>query len=196
MVVMVVILKERITNCGISTAGGRRGVLPSHVEERRGCTGKWEAVASRGGPERDGRGAHPTSRGGGAGRGSGEGTPAESRGCPLHRAPCAGLGICRTWPVSLGGRGGGLLEEGGRGGEPPAGGREAGGGRRRLRRGTRHSRGRTARPGGGARGGAAGLRGTRSSSSSSFSTRNPASHSGGIDRVRGPPLPASPPTLG
>ncbi|XP_038000142.1 uncharacterized protein LOC119703820 [Motacilla alba alba] len=61
LVVMEAILEKRITNCGISAAGRRRGALPTQVEHRRDRTEEREAGANREG--RRAPGAHPGSRG-------------------------------------------------------------------------------------------------------------------------------------
>ncbi|XP_054371827.1 WAS/WASL-interacting protein family member 3-like [Molothrus ater] len=58
---MEAILEERITNCGISAAGRRRGALPTQVEPRRDRTDDGEAGTSR--ECRRAPGAHPGSRG-------------------------------------------------------------------------------------------------------------------------------------
>lgn len=198
LVVMVVILTDGITNRGTSTAGRRRGVLPSQAEQRQDRTEQWEAAARRGGAERDERGSHPTSCCRGAGWAPGRG---------LRRAPRARLGLCGTSPGAPG------ETEGGRaGGAACAGTRGEGDGRLKLRRcaagsdtgggcgGTRLGRGQP----GGAGHGRGGRCGGICSRAACWAARqpllllhrNPASHGGGIDRVRAPLLPAAPPTLG
>ncbi|XP_075616696.1 uncharacterized protein LOC142602829 [Balearica regulorum gibbericeps] len=198
--------RREVGGCSEPRRSGR-GESGSHPARRGGGAG-WGAGGGGGGDgttHRPGPGAAASAelpepgsgsagltnlpRGGrGAGEGEGAAGPA-GRGEPRSggRAAPAPPGGSDT----AGGRGGGHgTAEGG-----PRG------------RGTRHSRvgGSTARPGGpvrreAARGPAAGWRGTRSSSSfsssssSSSSTRNPASHSGGIDRT-GSPEPALPLSL-
>lgn len=61
LAVMEAILEERITNCGISAAGRRRGALPGQVEHRQDRSEEREAGAS---PEEQREpGAHPGGRG-------------------------------------------------------------------------------------------------------------------------------------
>ncbi|XP_039586262.1 transcription factor jun-D-like isoform X2 [Passer montanus] len=76
---MEAILEERITNCGISAAGRRRGALPTQVERRQDRSEEREAGASREG--RRAPGAHPdrgvTSTGAGASGGGGGGAETE-----------------------------------------------------------------------------------------------------------------------
>ncbi|XP_064576199.1 uncharacterized protein LOC135451183 [Zonotrichia leucophrys gambelii] len=177
---MEAILEERITNCGISAAGRRRGALPTQVEPRQDRTEDREAGTS---PECwTAPGAHPGSRGRGMtlpSRRRGRGEPGPSWGEPgqLLVRGTAGTGF-------------------GSGAAPGIRARLEGSSRRGARRGQRSARGQL--PGTGLGSGAApagcGWRSTSLSSSSSSSScaRNPASHGGDSDRVRT----YLPPTLG